>query len=144
MNFRRLLAPIAALTLGLINTPLTATASTSNAWARPGTDNVAVYFTLTNTSKKPRTLVGAASPIADSVDIHETVQMGSGSSAITTMQAVSSLVIEPHQHVEFAPGGFHLMLVHMHHKLTLGKHFIVTLKFRDKTREIVSVTVANR
>ena len=144
MQNRRFFA--ATLTLALTAAtllPNAAIAKTSSAWARAGSDSVAVYLTYENTGKKAQTLVGAASPIAKAVEIHHSspINMGSGSMA---METVHDLVVEPHQQLVFAPGGYHLMLVGLRRKFTLGDRFIVVLAFRDKHREIVSARVQNQ
>jgi len=123
-------------------------ATATAAWARPGNDDVAVYFTLTNNTNKAITLVGAASPVAKSTELHRSspVEANAGDMEMSgmTMQTVQSLTVEPHQHINFEPGGYHVMLIHMRHSLKLGQHFPLVLIFRNKTREIVPVSVINR
>jgi hypothetical protein len=79
-----------------------------NAWMRatPGGDTAAVYLVLKNTSAEPVIVIGASSPAAGHVMIHET----STANGVSRMRMHDKLVIAPGQSVSFAPGGLHIML----------------------------------
>jgi copper(I)-binding protein len=42
------------------------------------------------------------------------------------------------------PGGYHLMVLGLHHPLAAGTHFPVTLRFADGSTAQVRVAVENR
>jgi len=72
----------------------------------PGRDTTAAYFTLTNHSARPVTLLGARAATARSIEMHRTRVIGQQ----VGMQRVPQVTIAPGEQVEFAPGGLHLML----------------------------------
>jgi copper(I)-binding protein len=134
-------------------TPVDA-ATVTNAWARPGTDDIAVYFTLRDETVKPLTLIGVGTPRAQHAQIHHTVSTsmsvnGVGMSGMdmhdkgTSMETVQSVTVEPRQEIIFEPGGYHVMIDHLKRPLKLGEHFLLTLKFRDHTHTVVNVAVKN-
>lgn len=108
-----------------------------DAWARPALQggNGAVYFLLENQSTSPDELTGVASNIAEAVEIHESKMDGD----IMQMQRVMSVSLDGKGSVEFAPGGYHVMLIGLKQDLNLGDEFEVTLQFANA--EDVTLTV---
>jgi copper(I)-binding protein len=104
-------------------------AAVSDAWLRyiPGGAPSAGYFTLTNRGDKPLSLVGAECPDFGMVMIHRTIERG----GLSTMRPVHELKVAPGKSVEFAPGGYHLMLMRPRHPLRPGGRLPVTLRFAD-------------
>jgi copper(I)-binding protein len=109
----------------------------SNAWARPAVQggNGAVYFLLENHSASVDELTGVSSDIADAVEMHESKMEGD----VMQMQQVMSLPLEGKASVEFAPGGYHVMLIGLKQDLKVGDTFEITLQFNDY--EDITLTV---
>jgi copper(I)-binding protein len=100
------------------------------AWSRAtiGTDGPGVvYMTVRNESGIGDFLLGAASPVARSAEVHETRSDADG---MMSMVPVATVAIPAHGQADFAPNGLHLMLVGLGKPLTLGQHFVVDLTFQ--------------
>lgn len=98
------------------------------AWARstvPGQDASGAYMTLT--AREPLTLLGASTPAAGIVEIHEMKMVGD----VMKMSAVESLALVPGKPVKLAPGGYHLMMMDLKQPLRVGTQIAVTLRLRD-------------
>ena len=91
----------------------------------PSGPNAAVYFQLQNNGDHEVELVGATSGIAVA-QIHRTTMSG----GMMQMTPVDQITVAPGQIVEFAPGGFHVMLTNVP-ALELGQKVNVTLMFGD-------------
>jgi copper(I)-binding protein len=98
-------------------------------------------------------VVGATSPIARTVELHEsTASMQGGSMKgmsmhgmeTMSMHPVSKLPIPPHGSVALKPGGYHLMLLGLRRPLAAGQHFPIVVRFADGTRATATVSVENR
>lgn len=106
------------------------------AWARtvlPGQASSGAYMTLT--AREPLTLLGAESPAAGIVEIHQMKMEGD----VMKMRAVDKLELPVGQKVEFKPGGYHFMLMDLKAKFSSGTTVPLTLQFRDaagKPREL--------
>ena len=113
--------------------------SVQNAWARATTSSQTVggvFLTLVD-SGAPDRLVSASTPIAATLELHETVQDGD----VMKMRPVPGLVIASGQTVELKPGGYHLMAMELKQPLKLGATFPVTLVFEKAASVTVVVTV---
>lgn len=98
-------------------------------WARttaPGQQVAAAYLRMM--ADKPMILVGASSPFADKVELHD-VQVDNG---VMKMRQVSEMTLEPKQVVELKPGGLHLMLSGIKGAVKVGDNIPLTLIFVDK------------
>lgn len=89
------------------------------------------------THPKGARLVGASSPVAGVVEIHEMAMDGD----VMRMRSISSLDLPAGKRVELRPGGHHLMLLDLKQQMKPGDSVPVTLVFEgaDKTRESVRV-----
>ena len=119
----------------------TAGITASNAWVRPpmGTGLPAAgYLTIVNGGTTADALTGASSPIATSVEIHETMAEDSG---MTGMSPVSSLAIPAGATVVLAPGGYHLMLMGLSKVPAVGDTVQITLTFQGAGRIVVQAEV---
>jgi copper(I)-binding protein len=98
-------------------------------WSRAtpkGATTAAGYLTVTNSGSEPDRLVGAASPAADRVEIHEMTM----SNGVMTMRPVKDgLEIKPGQTVALKPGSFHLMMTRLKQPFTEGQMQKGTLTF---------------
>jgi copper(I)-binding protein len=111
----------------------------SDAWARTSMQgmNSAVYFVLQNHEAEADELIGAASDVADVVEVHESKMEGD----VMMMNRVESIVLEPSAKVEFKPGGYHVMLIGLKQDLKAGDEIEVTLQFRDGPDLTIKATV---
>ncbi len=105
-------------------------------WARPNFGpNGAAYLKIKNTGDQKRHLIGAASPLADRVELHN----HSHENGIMKMRHLKEGVeIKPNEEVSFQPAGKHIMLFGMKKKLKQGESYPITLKFKDgKEQEVI-------
>ena len=82
-------------------------------------------------------LVGAASPVAGIVEVHEMKMEG----GMMKMNAVDRLPLPAGKTVEMKPGGFHVMLMDLKQPLKEGETVPVTLTFEDKAGKKQTVEV---
>jgi copper(I)-binding protein len=130
------------VSLGLIGACLGAHAQTtitvSDAWVR-GTvaQQKATGMFARITSAAGAKLVGASSPAAGVVEVHEMKMDGDR----MTMAAVPVLNLPAGKMVELKPGGFHIMLMGIKQPLKAGEKLPVTLvvEGKDGKRENVEV-----
>jgi periplasmic copper chaperone A len=109
------------------------------AWARasPGAATTgAAYVTLMG-ADQPDGLLGASTPVAASAAVHETTT----DNGIMKMRPVAVVPVPPHQAVTFSPGGYHIMLTGLKHKLVAGESFPLTLTFTRTAPVTVDVKV---
>ncbi|KAA1171944.1 copper chaperone PCu(A)C [Marinobacter salinexigens] len=109
-------------------------------WSRPtppGTPMGVGYMALKNNGKESVILIGAQSPRAGHISIHES----SMKDGIMRMQPVSGgLVIPPGKTVKLQPHSYHLMLENLNAPLKPGERIPVILQFDGA--ESISVELA--
>lgn len=93
----------------------------------PGDLPLAGYCDLLNNGWSSITLTGVSSPAFESVMLHRSVEKDGQS----RMQPVKSLVLQPGHAAHFAPGGYHLMLMHRKGHLDIGQSVPITFQFSD-------------
>lgn len=128
---KRIMAAL-ALAIGV----LTATAaeadpssiSVEHAWSR-ATPKGAVtgvgYVTITNNGTGEDRLLGASSPVAETIQFHA----GSTESGVMKMTQLPALDLAPGQTVTLKPGGIHMMMMGLTQPLREGQTFPLTLTF---------------
>lgn len=97
-------------------------------WTRPAQAgmNAVGYLTLVNVGAKPVRLVAVESPAARSATLHQTSQVG----GVSSMRPVTGgLVVAPGAKAEFAPGGYHVMLMGLKSAQVPGGRTPLTLVF---------------
>jgi periplasmic copper chaperone A len=112
-------------------------------WSRPTPPAAgvgAVYFSITNLGRKADRLTAVSSPIASSVEIHES----RGTQGLMQMRAVRFVECPPGATVKSEPGGLHVMLLGLRRPLTPGMEFPLSLSFRDSGILTVQVLVGAR
>jgi copper(I)-binding protein len=112
-----------------------------NPWARatpPGAMVGAAYLVIRNTGTSGDRLVGASTPVAATVEIHET-RMTDGE---MQMRPVEALEIPPGGSVRLQPGGLHLMLMDLGAPLVTGARVPLTLQFAGAGEVRVELAVA--
>lgn len=105
-----------------------------SAWVRATSDDMTgVFVNLSNTTDQDITLEAAASSIAASVELHETVTEG----GTETMKAVEGGILIPaNGSVSLMPGGAHIMLMGLTQDIKPGDPVSITLEFSGDTDEI--------
>ena len=109
------------------------------AWARASAGaatNGAVYVMLMG-GDRADTLVGASTPVAESADVHESID----DNGVMKMRSVAGVPIPAHGMVTFSPGGYHIMLMGLKRPLAAGQSFPLTLRFAHAAPMTVDVTV---
>ena len=109
------------------------------AWARPtagGAKNGAAYMTIEDTGS-PDKLLGASTPVAETVEVHETIH----DNGVMKMRPTGSLPLEAGNPVAMVPGGRHIMLMGLKAPLKVGDTFPMTLRFEHAAPITVTVTV---
>ena len=107
----------------------------------PGQPGGAAYLTLENTGGTADRLVGAASPVAQSTEIH-TMRMDGD---VMRMREAGELPLPPAAKVEMKPGmGYHIMLNGLKQPLKEGASFPMTLTFEKAGKVEVRFVVDGR
>jgi len=137
---RRIAAPAvaaAALLLALA-LPAAAQVTVTDPWARAtvaGQKATGAFMQLN--SATDAALVGAASPVAKVVEIHE-MKMDAG---VMRMAAVGKLPLPAGKPVALAPGGYHVMLMDLTQPLKEGETIPLTLSVADAAGRVTKVEV---
>jgi copper(I)-binding protein len=87
---------------------------------------------MTLTSDKPVSLVGASSPAAKMVELHE-MKMENN---VMSMGAIDKLDIVPGKPIELKSGGYHIMMMELVKPLKAGESVPITLEFKGADGKI--------
>jgi copper(I)-binding protein len=115
----------------------------SEPWARSTVkEQKATGMFMTLTSKEDAKLVGATSPAARIVEVHEMAIDNN----VMKMREVKSLALPAGKAVELKPGGYHVMLIDLARPLEPGEKVPVTLTLegKDGKRTTVEATAEVR
>jgi len=96
------------------------------AWVRITVDRGAAYMVITNDGGADDVLVGASSPVAGSVSLHQTVMKEEG---VMGMEPVPRLKLPAGGRVELKPLSYHLMMTDLKEDLTPGQKVRIVLHF---------------
>ena len=110
-------------------------------WARATPKGAAVgggYLTITNMGSEPDRLIGGATAVSKSVQVHE-MKMDKG--VMKMRELTDGLEIKPGQTVTLAPTGYHIMFAGLKQQLKKGQHFKATLRFANAGKVDVDFTV---
>lgn len=110
-------------------------------WARataPSAVNGAAYLTVENAGEAADRLLGAASPIAETVELHESAFDANG---VMRMQRLDGIAIPAGGAVALEPGGYHIMMIGLHEPLVEGTRFPLVLTFEMEGEVPVEVVV---
>lgn len=135
-SIRFFAATLACAAMGALaqNAPLQVT----GAWARatvPGQGGSGAFMTLQ--PQQNLQLVGASSPVAGTVQIHEMKLEGN----TMRMRAITALPLPAHQSVALTPGGNHIMLMDLKQVLTAGSTIPIELQLQDAAGQKLTQTV---
>ncbi|GGB95659.1 transporter [Marinobacterium zhoushanense] len=124
-----------------LSTPLwAADVQVSDPYARavaPGQPNSAAFMQLENRSDKAISLTGAASGVAQSVELHAHIE----DQGVMRMRRIDAIDLAPHQQVSLQPGGLHVMLIGLNRTLAVGEELALTLSFSDGSQQTLSLPV---
>jgi periplasmic copper chaperone A len=98
------------------------------AWARPsmGMGRAgAAYVVLVNETGQMDAVIGARSPAAAIVEIHESVETDGG----MAMRPVDRIDVGAGGRTELKPGGYHVMLINLTAPLVAGESIEITFNF---------------
>ncbi|MDP2259195.1 MAG: copper chaperone PCu(A)C [Caulobacter sp.] len=109
-------------------------------WSRPAPQggNGAGFLSVTSTAPAPDRLVGASSPVAGRVEIHESMIMDGRA---MMHPRPGGLPIPAGSKVELKPGGWHLMFIGLKRPLAIGDRFPATLTFQKAGKVQVEFVV---
>lgn len=119
---------LAALALLGMTLPALAETSVSDAWVRatvPHQQSTGAFMVLTATSDSK--LVGVASPVAKTVQVHEMTMNGD----VMGMREVKAVELPARQKVSLDPNGLHVMLMGLHEQVKEGQQVPLTLTIED-------------
>ena len=111
-----------------------------SAWARatpPGVTMGVVYFQLENGGTKSDRLLKIKTSVATSAGVHRTEIVDD----IARMREVAVLHVAPGEKIEFAPGGYHVMLMGLKKPLVAGQKFQLELLFEVAGPRKVAVVI---
>ncbi len=134
------IAPACA-TLLLAAAPAAAQVAVTDAWVRatvPQQQTSGVYMTLT--AAQDARLVGASSPVAAAVEIHQT-RMGNNTARMRHARAIE---LPAAKSVELKPGGYHLMLLGLKRQMKEGESVSIRLIVENKSGNPSSTEIKAR
>jgi len=111
------------------------------AWARatpPGVTVGAAYVTVENRGGADDALIAATSPVAGSIEVHETIAEGD----VAGMRRVEEFVVPAGASMAMAPGGAHLMLMQLSAPLREGARLPLTLVFERAGEVALDIEIA--
>lgn len=102
-----------------------------------GAKTGAAYMTLVNNGASSDRLVGATTPVADTVQFHkETEENG-----VSRMREVHNVDLEPGAKIVFKPGEMHMMIVGLKQSLVRGQTFPLALQFEKAGNIEVTIPI---
>ena len=109
-------------------------------WSRATAGNArttAAYMTLRNVGAAADRLVSAATPLAETVELHTVIKEGS----VMRMRPVAAIDVPAGGATTLQPGGFHVMILGLHKPLKEGTRLPLTLTFEKAGSVAVEATV---
>jgi len=131
------LAAVAALSLA---SAAHAAPKVEAAWTRPAAQGQigAGFMTLKNPDAKADALISVQSPLARTVQIHQSSMAG----GMASMKQLTRVELPAGGGVTFAPGGYHLMLIGLAKAVKAGDAVPATLTFASGAKVKVSFVAA--
>ncbi|HLZ76557.1 copper chaperone PCu(A)C [Phenylobacterium sp.] len=110
-------------------------------WSRPAVEgtNAIGYMVLANRGRRVDVLEKVESPVAASVEMHESAMAG----GVMSMKPVQMVSAPPGGQVTFGPGAYHLMFIGVKRTLKAGDQVPATLSFASGARLKVSFAVTS-
>lgn len=101
----------------------------TDAWVKatvPGQPVAGAYMTLT--ASEDLKVIGASSPVARVVEIHEMRMVGD----VMKMRQLNDITLAKGKSVTLTPGGYHLMLQDIKHQIKAGEVVPLVIVIQDK------------
>lgn len=124
----------------LLSTSVWANIVVSDASVRllpPGVPNTSGYFTIMNKSDSSRTLVGASTDIAKTVELHTHIMEGE----MMKMTQIPEVTIAAGETLQFSPGGHHLMMFGLKGPLKEEQLVVIELLMKNGEKVKYEATV---
>ena len=131
---------LSILSIGVVFAQSMAEMGVTTGWIRATPPNAkmgAAYLTVMNHQDRADALIGASSPLAEVVEIHNVKE----ENGMLKMYPVDSLEIPAKGMVLLKPGGYHIMLINLKQAPKLGESYTMTLKFQQAPDLIVELPV---
>ena len=131
---------LSLLGIGVVFAQSMAEMGVTNGWIRATPPNAkmgAAYLTMMNHQDRADALIGASSPLAEVVEIHNVKEENS----MMKMYPVDSLEVPAKGMVMLKPGGYHIMLINLKQAPKLGELHSLTLRFRQAPDVVVELPV---
>ncbi|MFG0418432.1 copper chaperone PCu(A)C [Pseudomonas sp. zjy_8] len=128
MSMQPIKRGLAALVLMGLALPAMAQTTVSDAWVRasvPHQQSTGAFMVLTASSDSK--LVGVASPVAKTVQVHEMTMNGD----VMGMREVKAVELPAGKAVTLDPNGLHVMLMGLHNQVKEGDKVPLTLTIED-------------
>ncbi|EKT4476484.1 copper chaperone PCu(A)C [Pseudomonas putida] len=128
MSMQPIKRGLAALVLMGLALPALAQTTVSDAWVRasvPHQQSTGAFMVLTASSDSK--LVGVASPVAKTVQVHEMTMNGD----VMGMREVKAVELPAGKAVTLDPSGLHVMLMGLHNQVKEGDKVPLTLTIED-------------
>lgn len=123
------------------NTPtVTNSIEVTDGWARPGKTGMmtAAYFTISNGTNRADTLIGVGTDVTENAQIHRSYETEDG---LMGMEHQPFVPISSGAHVEFKPGGLHIMIIQPTMDLNEGDSLSLELTFSSSKTEMIKVPI---
>ena len=125
------------LFIGLVSSA-PAQVTVDRAWARATVANqTATGAFMRLTAQKDVQLIGARSPAAGVVEVHEMKMDGN----IMRMRPIGVLPLKAGQPIELSSGGYHLMMMGLNRQIKAGDTVPLTLEFKAADGSVAKVEV---
>jgi copper(I)-binding protein len=127
-------------TAGATGGPTGAPPTVTGAWVRPpqGMDRPAAGYLVITGGSQADALLSASSPVAGSVEVHETTTDASG---MTGMHPVARIEVPAAGTVTLQPGGYHLMFMQVSGTIEVGGTVQIDLTFEKAGKITVQAEV---
>lgn len=112
----------------------------TDGWARPGKTGMmtAAYFTISNGTSRADTLIGVSTDVTKNAQIHKSYETEDG---LMGMEHQPFVPVSSGTHVEFKPGGLHIMIIQPTMDLNEGDSLLLELIFSSSKTEKIKVPI---
>lgn len=130
------LALLAAIAAAWAEAPVTVAAPHVRLLPAPARQTSA-FMTLRNPGARPVRLVGAESPLAERIELHQVIQ----DRQVMARRPVVAIPVAAGAETRLAPGGFQMVLIGLREPLAQGRHIPITLAFDDGSTQRIAAPV---
>lgn len=146
MKYGALFSLVATICLSVVGqvqaqTPAAGSIAIEHAWARAtpvGAKTGAAYVTFVNHGAAADRLIGASTPMAAKVQVHQDTE----DNGVMRMRELPAVDIGPGATFTLKPGGTHMMIVGLKQTLKQGQTFPLTLEFEKAGKIDLMVPIA--